>query len=134
MDEKEMVRRLRSLESRVPNIEASTALDARTVQRELQEAEVFVRKLHKKAGGDAADTGLSTVSSACTSACFSSASTLCAQGSPSAAAKDPELAQVFATLHRRGVEVLGEEAFMGEVLKRAEARDPVNVFDIAEGR
>ncbi len=99
--------------------------------RELQQAELLVRKLKKRAGTNA-ETGVSTYSSLCTSACFSSASTLCASGSLAAAQSDPEMAQVFATLHRRGVEVLGEEGLMDEMLAQAIKHKPINIFDLAK--
>jgi hypothetical protein len=100
--------------------------------KQLRNVELFVRKLNAKAGGRAA--GLSTYSSACTSACFSSASTICAKGAITVAAKDPEIAEVFATLHRRGIETLGEEGFMDAMLAEAKKVKAVSIVELAEER
>lgn len=98
--------------------------------RDLQNVEIFVRKLQAQAGRGAA--GVSTYSSLCTSACFSSASTICASGALAAASSDPELAQVFATLHKRGIEVLGEDGLMEAMIDQSKANKPINVFELAE--
>jgi len=97
--------------------------------KELERVEVFVRKLRSKAGSGGA--AVSTWSSACTSACFSSASTVCAKGVLTHPALDPEMAGVFATLHRRGVEALGEEGFMDAMLKQSKKVKAVNIVDLA---
>lgn len=103
-------------------------------QKQLQHIEVFVRKLQAKAGGGSGAAGISTWSSACTSACFSSASTLCAKGVIKLPALDPELADVFATLHRRGIETLGEQGFMDAILNEAKKVKPIDIVAHAEER
>jgi hypothetical protein len=98
-----------------------------TTREQLQDVELFVRKLESKVGESTA--GISSLSSFCTSACFSSASSVCPNGPPAASATDPETAAVFATLHRRGVEVLGEEGLMDAIIMRSKTTPSVRVFD-----
>ena len=50
----------------------------------------------------------------------------------SASVSDPDVAQAFATLHRRGVEVLGEEGLLNEMIKQAKANKPVSIFTLAQ--
>lgn len=89
------------------------------LRAELQQVEVFVRRLEARAA-PAGGAAFSTWTSACTSACFSSAACLSSRGVLAAAAQDPEMAGVFATLHRRGVETLGEEGFMDAIIAKAQ--------------
>jgi hypothetical protein len=104
------------------------------LRKGLQDVEVFVRKIQEHPLGAAArkkkGASFSTYTSACTSACFSSAACMCPSNSLAAAAQDPEVAGVFATLHKRGIEVLGEDAFMEAIIKEAENSPEVkNPFD-----
>jgi hypothetical protein len=97
--------------------------------RDLQNIEVFIRKLQAKAGRGAA---VSTYSSACCSACFSSASTVCASGVLAAGAMHPEVAEVFGTLHKLGVSVMGEDGLMEAMIEHAKNNPPINIFEIAK--
>jgi hypothetical protein len=104
------------------------------LRKEVQGVELFVRKLQKKGGGSGGGAGVSTLSSACTSACFSSASTICAKGVTTVLSQDPEMAQVFATLHRRGIDTLGEDGFMDAVLAEAKQAKAIDIVALAADR
>jgi hypothetical protein len=110
--------RLRDLERQMDAVREQTQ-----VRRAVADVELFVRKLERKVaaeGGDTTTAGVSTLSSLCTSACFSSASTIAPRLSQ-VVANDPEVAGAFATLHRRGIEVLGEEGLMDAIIEQAAA-------------
>jgi hypothetical protein len=109
---------------------------AENVQAGIKNAEVFVRKLQERAakapGGPASGAGVSSWSSLCCSACFSSASTICGSKLTELGAHEPEVARAFLTLHDRGVAVMGEDAFMDEIIKQAKAHPPANIFETAK--
>jgi hypothetical protein len=111
------------IEARLAEVETQLR-DQTQLRSELQQVELFVRKLQARAKDEAGEkgAGFSTYTSLCTSACFSSAACLCPGGSLTAATQDPEVAGVFATLHRRGVETLGEEGFMEAIIAKAKGQ------------
>jgi hypothetical protein len=115
--------RIGGLERQIETVRGQAQL-----RKDLQDVEVFVRKLQRRQVEEG--PGFSTYTSACTSACFSSAACLCPGGSLTGATQDPEVAGVFATLHRRGIEVLGEEGFMDAIIAKARevGQPPISPF------
>ncbi len=102
----------------------------------IKSADVFVRKLRERAakapGSPVSVSGVSSLSSLCTSACFSSASTICHGTLTVLAEHEPEVAGAFVTLQDRGVAVMGEDAFMDEIIKQAKLHPPANIIETAK--
>jgi hypothetical protein len=94
----------------------------------MSEIELAVEKVRRAAADDDDDDddgpGASTLSSACTSATFSSASTLCASDLTAVEARNPDLAEVFVTLYEQGVEVLGADGMVDAMVAQSQ-RGPV---------
>jgi hypothetical protein len=107
---------------------------AEKVPAGIQSADVFVRKLQERAvkAGPVSASGVSSLSSLCTSACFSSASTICHSKLTVLAEHEPEVAKAFVTLQDRGVAVMGEDAFMDEIIKQAKLHPPANIVATAK--
>jgi hypothetical protein len=114
-----------STEARIAELEAEIAQlrrseDLRTGMRSLN---LTVEKANEKMG--AVHAAASTWSTACCIATFSSASTWCvAQGIENS---DPELAEAFVLLHRRAVEVMGEDGTVDALIEQGANREVIRV-------
>jgi hypothetical protein len=97
----------------------------------LRQLNLTVEKARSKAAGDEEALGFaaSTWSTACCLATVSSASSYCVvqEGDFSLATADPEMAQAFVTLHRRAVEVMGEEGAVNALIEQAGAHDVIRL-------
>jgi hypothetical protein len=99
---------------------------SKSLQAKLKKVDVTVERA--RAIGGASLRGISTFSSACTSACFSSASTICGGISNLKAAEvNPEMAKTIASLHEQGVRVLGEEGLAKAIAAQAKKTSPVTI-------
>jgi hypothetical protein len=114
----------------VKKLEADLLALSKDDQQLLQEIDVFVQKLNVKAAPTSAKP-ISTGSSACTSACFSSASTVCAENTVEMSKRDPESARALAVLYKRGIEAVGEARFMDQIIERAKENEPVKLIQEA---
>ncbi len=67
-----------------------------------------------------------SLSSACTSVCFSSVSSISVDTN-ALATHDPELAEVFGTLNQKAVEVLGDEGTVDALIERAKEGPRIDI-------
>lgn len=106
-----------SPESRIAALEAEVARLRKTeeVREGTRQLSLTVQKARKASG----DVSASTLSSACTSVCFSSVSTIDVNVNEGIVAEDPELASAFSILHKRAVEVLGEQGAVDAVIEES---------------
>lgn len=98
----------------------------KSLQAKLKKVDLTVERARSLGGTSL--RGISTFSSACTSACFSSASTICGGISTLRAAEaNPEMAKTLASLHEQGVKVLGEEGMAKAIVAQAKKNSSVSI-------
>lgn len=110
-----------SVESRIAELEAEIAQLRRTevVREGMRSLNLTVEKARDRGGANFA--AASTWSSFCCVATVSSASSYCvAQEMESA---DPVMAEAFVLLHRRAVEVMGEEGTVDALIEQASSHE-----------
>ena len=114
-----------SSEARIAELEAEIAQLRRTetVREGMRQLNLTVEKARDR-GGEAS-LAASTWSSFCCVATVSSASSYCVAQEMETV--DPELAEAFVTLHRRAVEVMGEDGTVEALLEQAGSHEVVHV-------
>ena len=112
-----------SVESRIAELEAEIAHLRRSqdLQEGMRNLNLTVEKVRGR-GGEAS-LAASTWSTACCIATVSSASSYCV--AEDVDATDPELAEAFVILHRRAVEVMGEDGTVEALIDQAKHHEVV---------
>jgi hypothetical protein len=114
-----------SVESRIAELEAEIAQLRRTqdVQEGMRSLNLTVEKVRERGGEE--NLAASTWSSACCVATVSSASSYCV--AEEIEATDLELAEAFVILHRRAVEVMGEDGTVDALIEQANKHEVVRI-------
>jgi hypothetical protein len=115
-----------SAESRIAELEAEIAQlrGSQDVSEGMRSLNLTVQKANDRMGGELG-LAASTWSSFCCVATVSSASSYCV--AQDVETTDPELAQAFVTLHRRAIEVMGEDGTIDALIEQANKHEVVRV-------
>ena len=115
-----------SAESRIAELEAEIAQLRRNeeVRNGMRSLNLTVEKARDRMGGGLG-LAASTWSSFCCVATVSSASSYCVV--QDIETTDPQLAEAFVTLHRRAIEVMGEDGTIDALIEQANKHEVVRV-------